>query len=1348
MPISPCSFTSGIRLEAPSSPIRLDWHQEEVVSLFRELSRLVSQATEDARAQARDDKKLKAYTELSSILSKTSSNVPTAVTPTLADILLRHAQGKQRIEEHYAAISGIWNKVFDIFTSDISRTVDSMLAGAVKKITEAADLASKSIFSEGAWTENQQTRQPSDASGKFCEDRFRNRFSKHRVVKEGEMDSRRDPKRRRISPSPDVMYTPAKSVVKMEQSMHEILSQMKSKIDEQAQSLQKLLKENNEIHKSQLLSLFGSSKHHFSDNLVLCCVFDTLHVEFDKRSSSNLTPIILTTVSPPSPSPTSNTEDAYNTAEARIHFGPLGSPEKPIAAIVARRDSLQPVIHSPSPLRRSPRLSTPLPPLPVREYGQEELQEETTGMNVVEEDGEAVDEGISRVGTPDVERDLQDEPPSALAMKISRAYDNPSPPPSPSNDFGLAGLATSSPRPSPLIASLCDAANDGNLEDATPSTPSPVATGSSRNLSPIPPTIPSASLKSSPPDLISFESFSSPAPVFRAMSPSISAPRPSHPSAMPDAENQSLGPFNFPSSPKAGETQAVSKPMPASVEDKVGEAMDAEKITENRQEEQSVLRTLLSPEEGSHVNAQLMSASHLDESTRTLTKQSSRPRRSVSQYRYQHFDQLITRLSQTPKMSTGKTRPQSIPNLPDQDERTTVEAKNRETEEDQHMNSPPKSTFFRELGSLSPTSNDLLSSLVTSSQHSSSFPLTLQPNKEASSLPQRVLFQSSPVPALPQTPRRSSGPIRLSSPSRSAARESNKTQLPAVSLDNSFCTPARRIPIEDAIAQGYISPLKGSQLLANNSRVGLDSLHKPLLTIRPNDSPARRVPVLPEVATPVVPKKWEGMRFGSPTRSSTKERSRSVEPVTSGASKGKVRERGGSVPPPVGTSSSLSKSEDISSKTYRTDRKVKPPGRADNPQVSPLKRKRTAVEMSSPVKSRSTVTLRQVPRVLVPNATSNPGATSVTVLKKPQQLRRVIDKPPDVAVKPSAHSISQAVTPISSSALAPTTQIGAIASDEVKSDYSGISVPEESSGEKISAPVETIGIDEPPEPVIPNGVRRTTRVRKVLNPSLISDAFGPAEVKPRRKPASQTGDITYSGMSATALRALTTSNTVKNQRYLAAKLETEIIRKEGDRPESPIIKIKTVLQREQEEKKRKRKERAIRRARSGGNIGHLNDKDRHSDRDTENESDWDDQSSSPSPKKHQRGPGDEEEYKTPVRKLKRLKLVDDDDKEESVENERRVKWDRGLFTTISLDQVKLGTRRPPMEDIVVKGCLAPAAKTLPLDNLGNLPYADTPLTELIEENIVVKKFVYDNDVEAVEEVIVKNTRARNKKGKS
>ncbi|TRM59348.1 hypothetical protein BD626DRAFT_409067 [Schizophyllum amplum] len=123
--------------------------------------------------------------------------------------------------------------------------------------------------------------------------------------------------------------------------------------------------------------------------------------------------------------------------------------------------------------------------------------------------------------------------------------------------------------------------------------------------------------------------------------------------------------------------------------------------------------------------------------------------------------------------------------------------------------------------------------------------------------------------------------------------------------------------------------------------------------------------------------------------------------------------------------------------------------------------------------------------------------------------------------------------------------------------------------------------------------------------------------------------------------------------------------------------------------------------------------------------DWDEETD---PTRHRRGPGDEEDYQTPV-KIGRLRL--DEGSEEEVEKARRVKWDRGLQTARILDEI---LPHPPkastMPDRSLKrGCLTAAAKALQLDTLGNLP-ASSPLKDLIPENVVVKKFVYDNDEEA------------------
>lgn len=346
------------------------------------------------------------------------------------------------------------------------------------------------------------------------------------------------------------------------------------------------------------------------------------------------------------------------------------------------------------------------------------------------------------------------------------------------------------------------------------------------------------------------------------------------------------------------------------------------------------------------------------------------------------------------------------------------------------------------------------------------------------------------------------------------------------------------------------------------------------------------------------------------------------------------------------------------------------------------------------------VLLRQVPRV----AASNTASTSQHIVlpsvnapaKKPlQQIRRVVDRLPEPQlIQPLPESDAEIV-------------------DDQETAHDGndkaTTKPLDPPAERPSTP-----------PSLPNrqdtspgefdssgdgGRRRTTRVRKPVNSAYV-DVFGSSDappMPPRRRTGAQTSvrptETFFGGMSAVALKALTSSNTVKNQRYLAAKLETEVIRREGARPESPAVKIKTILQRQEDEKIKQRKERADRRARrsNDGSSGAISDDEQSNASDSsvrDMDSDVEDENSSPvQRRRHTRGPGDEDDYETPVkpRRIKRLKLGDDGDNQSS-ENERRVKWDRGLFTMIYLDEVKVGTRRPPKENVATKGCLALTAK--------------------------------------------------------
>ena len=243
------------------------------------------------------------------------------------------------------------------------------------------------------------------------------------------------------------------------------------------------------------------------------------------------------------------------------------------------------------------------------------------------------------------------------------------------------------------------------------------------------------------------------------------------------------------------------------------------------------------------------------------------------------------------------------------------------------------------------------------------------------------------------------------------------------------------------------------------------------------------------------------------------------------------------------------------------------------------------------------------------------------------------------------------------------------------------------------------GIDERDEPPSNSETRRTTRMRKKVQ--FTAPAPSSRSSQSRRKagnaPVPVSGDV-FSGMTAVALKTLTNENTARNQQYVAAKLETEVIRKSGCRPTSPTVKVRTALQRLQDDKGRLRRERAQRRAQGAGALQSRQDDDCDESGELElpsftgldlNAHERD--AYSDNHNGHRRGAGEDENYKTPERQLKRLRLTDDPDPSETREG-RRVKWDKSLFETVFVNEVRLGTRPLSKNPASRQGCLALASK--------------------------------------------------------
>jgi hypothetical protein len=178
-------------------------------------------------------------------------------------------------------------------------------------------------------------------------------------------------------------------------------------------------------------------------------------------------------------------------------------------------------------------------------------------------------------------------------------------------------------------------------------------------------------------------------------------------------------------------------------------------------------------------------------------------------------------------------------------------------------------------------------------------------------------------------------------------------------------------------------------------------------------------------------------------------------------------------------------------------------------------------------------------------------------------------------------------------------------------------------------------------------------------------------------------------MSAVTLKTLTNTNTAKNQHNLAAILETEVIRKPGNRPGSPGTKIRTIEEKQKLEQGKERRERAERRAR------------RASDPREDSSLTSEDEATLPlgpdgRPLRHRRGPGDEVPYESPERERPRTRarIGDADEPGEEVEA-KTVRWDRGLFTTIYFDDLPLQSQTRDKSQTPVaqtRGALARSAK--------------------------------------------------------
>ncbi|KAF8447980.1 hypothetical protein L210DRAFT_3527609 [Boletus edulis BED1] len=445
--------------------------------------------------------------------------------------------------------------------------------------------------------------------------------------------------------------------------------------------------------------------------------------------------------------------------------------------------------------------------------------------------------------------------------------------------------------------------------------------------------------------------------------------------------------------------------------------------------------------------------------------------------------------------------------------------------------------------------------------------------------------------------------------------------------------------------------------------------------------------------------------------------------------------------------------------------------------VGPLKRKRGA-EVTASANTHPIMLRQVVPGILndkyapkpakLPSQVQAPSESSPLKVPQPLKFRKVVDGMLSARYAPAKPNLPQTEPSDFTSELpSPLSELSSSSNEEI-SDEKLLSTKRPLAGPKgetsdtqrtdVDTPVvepstqQHTSVHQDADDKPSSRPRRTSRTRKPAQQQYVLDVFNSnTSTRPppaRRKPQSRTESDYFMGMSATALKALTTSNTAKNQQIVAI-LATEVIRKEGLRPESPTVKARTILQKQRDERDTRRRERAQRKAQmsedglGSGEMDGQTELDDHEYLDVRADHDGNDCAM---PQKHRRGPGDEGDYETPERPSRILEPLKLEGVDRMAKPVKQVKWNRGLSTTVYLDEVDPKPKSLP--NSVVRGCLAPTSKNVPLDPLGNLVDMDNrPSPELVTEHIVVRRYLYDNDIEP-EPIPAKMTRSKSKKSKS
>lgn len=89
---------------------------------------------------------MQTFNEISATLAKISSSSTQAVAGPVADVILAHAQSKERLEQNFRLLGAAWEKIFNGLMAEFSLCLDNRLQAALSSVKNEAEIAMNGII--------------------------------------------------------------------------------------------------------------------------------------------------------------------------------------------------------------------------------------------------------------------------------------------------------------------------------------------------------------------------------------------------------------------------------------------------------------------------------------------------------------------------------------------------------------------------------------------------------------------------------------------------------------------------------------------------------------------------------------------------------------------------------------------------------------------------------------------------------------------------------------------------------------------------------------------------------------------------------------------------------------------------------------------------------------------------------------------------------------------------------------------------------------------------------------------------------------------------------------------------